>query len=96
MGSGRSGLMRMPVPAFLVEHPRGTLVFDAGLRSTAPLFDVELTPDALLGARLAAAGLDAAGVRLAAASHLHFDHCGGLVQLPNARLLVQRDEWDGR
>jgi glyoxylase-like metal-dependent hydrolase (beta-lactamase superfamily II) len=27
-------------------------------------------------------------------SHLHCDHCGGLVDLPNARLLVQRPEWD--
>ena len=27
-------------------------------------------------------------------SHLHFDHCGGHVEVPNARLLVQRPEWE--
>ena len=31
MVTGLTGPMRMPVPAFLVEHPRGTLVFDTGM-----------------------------------------------------------------
>lgn len=26
-------------------------------------------------------------------SHLHFDHCGGLVEVPDARLVVQHREW---
>jgi len=33
-------------------------------------------------------------VDLAIVSHLHFDHCGGLVELPSARVLVQQAEWD--
>jgi glyoxylase-like metal-dependent hydrolase (beta-lactamase superfamily II) len=105
MISGQTGKMRMPVPAFLVEHPRGALVFDAGmhpelvtnkdrLRATADLFELELTEELLLPARLAGLGVDPDEITLAAVSHLHFDHCGGLVGLPNARLLVQGAEWD--
>ena len=29
-------------------------------------------------------------------THLHFDHAGGLVEFPNARLVVQRCEWAAR
>jgi N-acyl homoserine lactone hydrolase len=105
MVKGQTGKMRMPVPAFLVEHPRGTLVFDTGmhpqllesterLRSTAPLFDLELTSDSFLASRLGDAEVDADDVRLVATSHLHFDHAGGLCEVPNARVLVQRAEWD--
>jgi glyoxylase-like metal-dependent hydrolase (beta-lactamase superfamily II) len=105
MITGQTGKMRMPVPAFVVEHPRGVLVFDTGmhpelmksterLRSTASLFDLELTPDTFLASRLASVGFDAQDVRLVATSHLHFDHCGGLIEVPNARMLVQRAEWD--
>jgi glyoxylase-like metal-dependent hydrolase (beta-lactamase superfamily II) len=105
MITGQHGRLRVPVPAFAVEHPRGTLVFDTGMhpellehtgrmRETAKLFEVELTDDDLLPARLAGAGIDAAAVTFAAVSHLHFDHCGGLAGVPNARMLVQRAEWD--
>jgi len=105
MIAGETGRMRMPVPAFAVEHPRGTLVFDTGmhpevidstqrLKHTASLFDIELTSDWLLPAQLSAAGIDSSAVTFAAPSHLHFDHAGGLCGVPNARLLVQRDEWE--
>jgi glyoxylase-like metal-dependent hydrolase (beta-lactamase superfamily II) len=105
MISGQAGAMRVPVPAFAVEHPRGTLVFDTGMhpellqstermRETAKLFGVKLTEHDLLPARLASVDIDASDVTFAAVSHLHFDHCGGLAGVPNGRLLVQRAEWD--
>jgi glyoxylase-like metal-dependent hydrolase (beta-lactamase superfamily II) len=105
MVSGQTGKLRMPVAAFLVEHPHGRLVFDTGmhpdliagserLRSIAPMFAIEYDERARLDARLAEADVDAASVSIAAVSHLHFDHCGGLATVPNARLFVQRAEWD--
>ena len=27
-------------------------------------------------------------------SHLHFDHCGGLTEVPDARIVVQSAEWE--
>ncbi|MET0901763.1 MAG: N-acyl homoserine lactonase family protein [Acidimicrobiales bacterium] len=105
MVPGQSGRMRMPVGAFLVEHPNGTAVFDTGMhedlehtkermRSTADLFDVELTADDSVRGQLATHGVPTGDVDLAVVSHLHFDHCGGLAQLPAARMVVQRAEWD--
>ena len=38
--------------------------------------------------------IDPARVRYVVLSHLHFDHSGGLHQIPNATLVVQRREWE--
>jgi N-acyl homoserine lactone hydrolase len=81
------------------------VVFDTGMhpelesttermRSTAELFEVEQTETSTVAGQLAARGVGPDDVDIAVVSHLHFDHCGGLVQLPNARLLVQQAEWD--
>ena len=39
-------------------------------------------------------GVDAARIRYLINSHLHFDHTGGNAEVPNARLVVQRREWE--
>ena len=106
MVPGQPGRMRMPVGAFLLEHPEGTAVFDTGMhpelehttarmRSTADLFEVEQSAGSTLAGQLAERGVGPEDVDVAIVSHLHFDHCGGLVQLPGARVLVQRAEWVG-
>jgi N-acyl homoserine lactone hydrolase len=104
MLSGRIGDFRMPVGAFLVEHERGRLVFDTGMHPDLvddagrlgpieSMFQVDLDASGLLGARLAEHGVDPGEVDMAVLSHLHYDHCGGLVEVPESRLVVQRDEW---
>ena len=103
---GERGSLTVPVPAYLIEHPRGCALFDSGLH-----VDAQTDADRRLG-RLAAfhtvhfsAGeeiasrlksIDVAPDRIdyIINSHLHFDHCGGNEQLPNAALLVQRREWE--
>lgn len=103
--TGLEGELRLPVPSYLVEHPSGQLaVFDAGLhpelrRSTERLrsnndrFRVHFGEGESLGERVASLGARPADVGTLILSHLHFDHCGGTLELPNARLLVQGDEW---
>ena len=57
------------------------------------LFRIHVGPEDALDRRLASAGFDASDVRAAAISHLHFDHIGGIAHVPQATLLVSRDEW---
>jgi N-acyl homoserine lactone hydrolase len=42
---------------------------------------------------LAGAGVAAGDIRMAVISHLHFDHVGGIAQIPQADLLVSAREW---
>jgi N-acyl homoserine lactone hydrolase len=103
---GERGAIRVPVPAWLILHPRGAVVFDTGLHvanqkdpaarlgELAKFYRVEFRPGEELASRLAALDVDAARVRWLVSSHLHFDHVGGNAQLPNAAWLLQRREWE--
>lgn len=106
---GEVGTLRYPVPVFVIEHPHGLVAVDAGLHpdlSTrsdrlGPLdgpFRVQLPPDGTgtVGAQFASAGFDPAEIGQVIVTHLHFDHVGGLVELPNARVIVQASEWVAR
>jgi N-acyl homoserine lactone hydrolase len=99
------GRLRLPIPSYLIVHPKGTAVFDTGLHRElqkdsdrlgpiAKMFDVFFRPGEELGARLRAHDVDPARVDFMINSHLHFDHVGGNADLPNAKLVVQRREWE--
>jgi N-acyl homoserine lactone hydrolase len=99
------GRVRIPIPSFLIEHPKGLVVFDTGLHrelqtnsdrigELAKFFQVHYRPGEELGARLRAYQIDPERVDYMINSHLHFDHVGGNTDLPNARLIIQRREWD--
>ena len=81
------------------------MVFDTGLHrdlqsggerlgGLAKVFDIDYKAGEDLGARLRALDTDPAKVDFVINSHLHFDHVGGNVDLPNAKLIVQRREWE--
>jgi glyoxylase-like metal-dependent hydrolase (beta-lactamase superfamily II) len=105
MLDGEEGLIKVPVPAYLVTHPKGRVLFDTGLHEAAlenPAAHVgemlarfhqfDFQPGQEVGARLEAFGVDPASIAFVINSHLHFDHCGGNAQLPSADILVQRLE----
>lgn len=105
MSGGSKEPIRIPIPAWLVRHGGGAVVFDAGLHPAladgpdalgplAKVFSPELEVGGTLGPRLAEQGVDPDGALTVVVSHGHFDHVGGLCDVPNARLVVQRDEWD--
>jgi N-acyl homoserine lactone hydrolase len=104
---GGEGRIRLPIPAYLIDHPKGAALFDTGMHPDcqhdpagrvgariAGLFAFHYRPGEEIAARLAALGRDPATIDLVINSHFHFDHCGGNAQIPNATLLVQRREWD--
>src|SRR5262245_54999874 len=94
---GGEGEITAPITVFLIEHPKGTVVFDTGLHP-----DCQHNPAARLGERLASAfkigfasgeevsarleaiDRDPAKIDLMINSHFHFDHVGGNALIPNA------------
>jgi glyoxylase-like metal-dependent hydrolase (beta-lactamase superfamily II) len=104
--AGEPGRLRVPIPCFLIDHPKGRVLFDSGMHPQAQtdpvarlglaarLFDVHFHPGEDVAGRLAALDVDAGGIRYLVNSHLHFDHTGGNATIPNAQLVVQRREWE--
>lgn len=104
LDGGSRDELRIPVPVWLVRHPDGDVVFDSGLHPAlaagpeplgplAKLFRPELEPDGTVAPRLEEHDVDPAGQLTVVVSHCHFDHVGGLCELPNARLVIDREEW---
>lgn len=57
------------------------------------IFKFHLTDRDRIDHVLADAGVAASDIRTAVISHLHFDHVGGIAQIPQADLLVSAREW---
>ncbi|MBO0735821.1 MAG: N-acyl homoserine lactonase family protein [Alphaproteobacteria bacterium] len=104
---GGKGKANLPIPAYLIEHPKGTALFDTGMHPAcqhdpagrvgpriAGLFGFNYHAGEEISARLAALGRDPCRIDLIIASHLHFDHVGGNALIPNATVIVQRREWE--
>jgi len=104
---GGEGEIELPIPSYLIEHPKGTALFDTGLHPACQhdpaarvgprlgsLFRFNYHPGEEISARLAALGRDPALIDLIIASHLHFDHVGGNALIPNATVIIQRREWE--
>ena len=104
---GGDGDITVPIPVFLIEHPKGRALFDTGLHPDcqsdpaarlgprlAGLFRIGFRPGEEVSARLEAIDRDPGKIDLIINSHFHFDHVGGNALIPNATMLVQRREWE--
>src|SRR5262249_44362479 len=81
-----------PCLGYVVGHPAGPLLFDTGMGSH-PEVDAHYRPHrAELEQALATIGVSVADLRLAANSHLHFDHCGGNPKLAQLPVFIQAAE----
>jgi len=104
--SGDEGTMRIPIPAYVIEHAGSIILFDAGLppelrdgdsertRELAPFFDCDLPHGTDLAERLISCGIEPSEVDMIVLSHMHFDHAGGSSLVPDAELVIQRAEWE--
>ena len=100
------GEARMPVPCFLVAHPKGTLMWDVGVIPDATVekqaaaggarYDVNSTAAALvkrtLKSQLAELGYSPADITYVAISHAHKDHTANLNQFASSTWLVRPAE----
>lgn len=89
------------VSCFLIRHPKGTLLWDAGLSDEvakapngvdAPGGNFHLSMKKPLLAQLAELGLAPADVNYVAFSHLHFDHTGNANAFPQSTWLMNQTE----
>ena len=99
----------IPVPWFLVTHPRGNVVIDGGNAAECAIdayghwgaisdvYRPAMTPEQACAPALRDAGFDPADVAYILQSHLHLDHTGAIGaidEFPNARVLVTRTEYE--
>lgn len=91
-----------PVYTYIVEHADGHIAIDTGLNSKVkiPRFIRRILPHPLtgpdeeIGPQMRKIGLSPDDVRLVLATHLDWDHVGGVGHFPNAEIQVHRPEWD--
>ena len=105
---GGEGRIDLPIPSFLIEHPKGHALFDTGmhpqLRTDAgsriserlmKMFDfTKFGPKDDIKSKLESIDRDPGKIDFIITSHLHFDHAGGNEFVPNATVIVQRREWE--
>lgn len=97
---GRAGTLADP--CFLIHHPKGWLLWDAGLpprldaatEETFRQWGVTMRPGPALESQLAELGLHPADVNYLAFSHLHFDHVGNAALFGHATWILNRKELD--
>lgn len=95
---GESGPITLPLPAFVMEHDHGLVLFDTGLAPeawdegpqaiygpVAELFPFECPPDNRLDLQIDKAGFRVEDVTHVIVSHAHIDHTGGLHLFPGAQ-----------
>src|SRR6266478_1471531 len=87
----------MSVAAFLIVHPRGTLLWDAGvipdeLVKPGGTTDFRATVTKTIKGQLAEIGYQPSGITYLALSHNHYDHSANANQFAGSTWLVQRPE----
>lgn len=94
---GATGTATVPLPAYLIEHPKGLVLFDTGLAPAAcddpegvygplaELFSINFTREQQLDYQLRELGYRLEDVTHVIASHTHIDHAGGLYLFPEAK-----------
>ncbi|MBT3171471.1 MAG: MBL fold metallo-hydrolase, partial [Rhodospirillaceae bacterium] len=105
--AGAPGKVRIPVPAYLIDHPKGRVLFDSGLHpdvqtdaagrvgaEMAKTFEVEFRPGEEISTRLETLDIAAESIDYLVNSHLHWDHTGGNELIPNAKIIIQKKEWE--
>jgi N-acyl homoserine lactone hydrolase len=98
----------LPIPAFLVEHPRaGAVLIDTGLhpsctsdpggnlgRAFGTVTPIRMQHDQALRFQLPERGVQPKDVRVVIMTHLHVDHASAVSEFPDATFVIDRREWE--
>ena len=103
--SAKGIALRVPVPAFMVVHPKGKVLFDTGIhadgfrdpvahfgKDLAAYFKFHCGAGEGLAAQLRLLGLEPGGITHVVNSHFQFDHCGCNGLFAHAEFFVQGAE----
>lgn len=99
------GEVTIPVPCFLIEHPRGLVLFDTGIipeasedplsvysAETLAFNHLDYAPHQRVDRQIEALGFSLADVEHVVVSHLHDDHTGGMRFFAHADMYVGEGE----
>lgn len=104
MNQGDGADFEIPVPWFLIKHPRGNVVIDGGNAAEVATdkrghwgavidaYDPVMDPSENCVDQARGVGVRPEDVRYVLQSHLHLDHTGAVGRFPNATTVVQRIE----
>jgi N-acyl homoserine lactone hydrolase len=107
-GVKKADWLRVPVPAFLVEHPGvGPILIDTGFhpsvaaKPTANLGrlsqftfrNIEMKPEQAVSAQLRERGIEPGRVKVVLMTHLHIDHASAISEYPESTFVVSAAEW---
>jgi glyoxylase-like metal-dependent hydrolase (beta-lactamase superfamily II) len=83
----------IPLLMFLIDHPRGLVVFDTGVDTDDARDPVlETSPDRRVDRQMQRLGYKPRDVKYVVLSHLHLDHVGCMHLFPEATFIVRRQE----
>ncbi len=97
VNGGESRPITIPCPAFLIEHPKGLVLFDTGLSPRAitdaagyygelgDALQLDFGPEKAIDKVLEGLGYPAKRIDHVVLSHTHFDHTGALYLFPQAQ-----------
>ena len=99
--------LKIPVPAFLIEHPGvGRILVDTGLHASVAtdpkqnmggligrFYRFEMEPEQAAAAQLRARGIEASDIRVVVMTHLHMDHASAISDFTEATYVLGEGEW---
>jgi N-acyl homoserine lactone hydrolase len=106
--SNRDSWLRIPVPAFLIEHPgAGPILVDTGFHASVAtdpkqnlggtigrLYSIEMAPEQAIAAQLRKLGVEPRDIKVVIMTHLHIDHASAIYDFTEATYVLGQGEWD--
>ena len=104
MQGGDNTMLDLPCPSFLIEHPKGLVLFDTGCNpkiiddaigywgEMARHLPLQWKKSDTLDQQIKNVGYKPEDVKYVILSHAHLDHAGGLTYFPKAKFLAGRNE----